>query len=184
MKYNKDAFEKINNIWKVLRRVIFSMEMPEQNSPKFFSIIIADTKNGFLIKETFYCLDFKKVSYGIISWGEYQHRAIQETEISPKIIGDLSGDYIQYKEISFEDFQQIQCRIGLNSRNPRRKNADVDKEVLKIIRHTLNIYGFKSFSTLEMNNLLTGKKLYSIKPLRFLDLMVVINTFPLPLICP
>ena len=161
MKYNKDAFEKINNVWKVLRRVIFSMEMPEQNSPKFFSIIIADTKNGFLIKETFYYLDFKKVSYGIISWGEYQHRAIQETEISPKIIGDLSGDYIQYKEISFEDFilQQIQYRIRLKFQKPEaEKNADVDKEVLKIIRHTLNIYGFKDFSTLEMNNLLTGKK--------------------------
>lgn len=162
MKYNKTAFEKINNVWKVLRRVIFSMEEPEQNCPKFFSIIIADTKNGFLIKETFYYLDFKKVSYGIISWGEYQHRAIQETDISPDIIGDINGDSIQYKEILFEDFilQQIQYRIRLKFQKPEaEKNADIDKEILKIIRHTLNIYGFKDFSALEMNNLLTGKKI-------------------------
>jgi hypothetical protein len=162
MKYNKTAFEKINNVWKVLRRVIFSMEGAEQNSPKFFSIIIADTKNGFLIKETFYYLDFKKVSYGIISWGEYQHRAIQETDISPDIIGDMDGDSIQYNEILFENFilQQIQYRIRLKFQKPEaEKNADIDKEILKIIRHTLNIYGFKDFSVLEIDNLLTGKKI-------------------------
>ncbi|MBM3243333.1 MAG: hypothetical protein FJZ12_00650 [Candidatus Omnitrophica bacterium] len=161
MKYSKEAFEKINNVWKALRRVIFSMEDPQKSSPKFFSIIVADIKNGFYIKELFYYLDFKKVSYGLISWGEYQHRAVQETEILPNIIGDFSGSSIEYKDIEFEDFiiDQIKHRIKLKFQKPEaEKNADIDKEVLKIIRHTLSTYGFKDFSVLQMDNLLTGKK--------------------------
>jgi len=162
MKYSKAAFEKINNVWKALRRVIFSMESPEQNSPKFFSIIAADIKNGFFVKETFYYLDFKKVSYGLISWGEYQHRAIQETEVSPGIIGDLSGSSIEYRDIAFNDFilEQIQHRIKLKFQKPEaEKNADIDKEILKIIRYTLDTYAFRDFVTLELDNLATDKKI-------------------------
>jgi hypothetical protein len=162
MKYSKETFEKINNVWKALRRVIFSMERPEQNSPKFFSIVAADIKNGFFIKELFYYLDFKKVSYGLISWGEYQHRAIQETEIAPEIIGDMLGSTIEYKDITFEGFilKQIEYRIKLKFQKPEaEKNADIDKEILKIIRYTLNTYGFKDFSTLELDNILTEKRI-------------------------
>jgi len=162
MKYSKAAFDRINNVWKVLRRVIFSMEHLEQNSPKFFVTVTADTKNGFLIKEIFYYPDFKKVSYELMSWGEYQHRAIQETEVSPKIIGDTQGLNLKYSDISFEDFilQQIQHRIRLKFQKPEaEKNADIDKEILKIIRYTLKAYGFKDFSTLELNNLATVRKI-------------------------
>ncbi len=162
MKYSKAAFDKISNVWTALRRVIFSMERPEQNSPKFFVTVTADTKNGFLIKETFYYLDFKKVSYGLMSWGEYQHRIIQETEVSPEIIGDTQGLNLKYSDISFGDFilQQIQHRIRLKFQKPEaEKNADVDKEILKIIRYTLKAYGFKNFSTLELNNLATVRKI-------------------------
>jgi len=162
MKYKKETFEKVSNVWKALRRVIFSMEEPEKNSPKIFSIITADIKNGFYIQEIFYYLDFKKVSYGLISWGEYQHRTIQETEVLPEIIGDISGDALDYRDITFTDFilKQIRHRIRLKFQKPEaEKNVDIDKEILKIIRHTLNLYEFKDFSTLELDNLLTGKKI-------------------------
>ena len=97
-----------------------------------------------------------------MSWGEYQHRAIQETEVSPKIIGDTQGLNLKYSDISFEDFilQQIQHRIRLKFQKPEaEKNADIDKEILKIIRYTLKAYGFKDFSTLELNNLATVRKI-------------------------
>ncbi len=167
MKYKKEVFEKVSNVWKALRRVVFSMEEPERNSPKIFVIITADTKNGLLIKEVFYYLDFKKVSYGLISWGEYQHRTIQETEVSQEIIGDLSGDSIEYRNITLPEFllKQIQHRIRLKFQKPEaEKNTDADKEILKIIRHTLNIYGFKDFSMLVLENLLTGKKVIFNRP--------------------
>jgi len=162
MKYKKEAFEKVNNVWKALRRVIFSMDQPGKNSPKIFSMITADTKNGFFIKEIFYYLDFKKVSYGLISWGEYQHRTIQETEVLPQIIGDVSGDAIEYRDITFKEFvlKQMQHRIRLKFQKAEaEKNADIDNEVLKIIRHTLNTYEFRDFSVLELDNLFTGKKI-------------------------
>ncbi len=162
MKYKKEVFEKISNIWKALRRVLFSMEEPEKNSPKFFVIIIADTIHGFIIKDILYYLDFKKVSYGLISWEEYQHRIIQEVELAPQVTGDLSGDSIEYRNISLQEFilKQIQHRIKFKFQKPEaEKDADTDKEVLKIIRYTLNIYGFKDFSSLILENLLTGKKI-------------------------
>jgi hypothetical protein len=72
-KYNKETFEKINKVWKVIRRITFSMAHSGKSEPQFFCLVTADIKNGFQMKETFYYLDLKKVSYEYISWGEYQH---------------------------------------------------------------------------------------------------------------
>jgi hypothetical protein len=73
--YDKNAQEKMSNVWKVLRRVIFSLDRTrKKNEPKFYCMITADIKNGFEIQELFYILDLKKVSYGFISWDEYRHR--------------------------------------------------------------------------------------------------------------
>ncbi|MEI6631851.1 MAG: hypothetical protein WCL25_04485 [bacterium] len=160
-KYDKAVSEKVNNVWKVLRRVIFSTDHSKNNAPKFFYMITADTKNGFKIQELFYSLDLKKVSYGYISWSEYQHRSIQETQLSPFIIGDKQGLHLNYKDITMEEFlsRQISHRIKLKFQKTEvEKNADIDKEIYKIIAHTLKIYNFKDFTAVELNNLLTRDK--------------------------
>ncbi|MFH0738585.1 MAG: hypothetical protein V2A59_01835 [Candidatus Omnitrophota bacterium] len=160
-KYDKAVSEKVNNVWKVLRRVIFSTDHSKDNAPKFFYMITADTKNGFEIQELFYSLDLKKVSYGYISWSEYQHRSIQETQLSPFIIGDKQGLHLNYKDITMKEFlsRQISHRIKLKFQKAEvEKNADIDKEVYKIIAHTLKIYNFKDFTAVELNNLLTRDK--------------------------
>ena len=38
-------------------------------------------------------------------------------------------------------------------------NADLDKEITKIVEHTLKTYDFKDFSIVELNNLLTNAKI-------------------------
>jgi len=160
-KYDKAVLEKVNNVWKVLRRVIFSTDHRKMGSPRFFCMITADIKNGFQIQELFYSLDLKKVSYEFISWTEYQHRSIQETMVSPYIVGDKEGLHINYKDITMKEFlsKQIAHRIKLKFQKPEvEKNADIDKEIYKIIVHTLNIYNFKDFSAVELNNLLTRDK--------------------------
>lgn len=159
--YNKAVSEKTNNVWKALRRVIFSMDRSAGGEPKFFVMVIADIKNGLLTKEIFYYLDLKKVSYQFVSWTEYQHRAILDTEVSPEVIGDKEGNSLQYTDITLEEFiiDQIQHRIKLKFQKPEvNKNADIDKEILKIISYTLNTYGFKAFKDVELENLLTNKK--------------------------
>jgi len=161
-KYNKEVLEKINNVWKVLRRVIFSMSQLKGGKPEFFCIVTADIKKGFELSELFYYLDFKKISYNFISWNEYQHRSIQDANMSAEIIGDKEGRHLNFKDIALEDFvmQQIDYRIRLKFQKPEvEKNADIDKEIIKIAVYTIKTYSLKGFGALELNNLLTRNKI-------------------------
>ncbi len=159
---DKVCVDKINNVWKVLRRALFSMGHSKNGEPKFFCLVSADVKNGFQIKETFYYPDLKKVSYEFISWGEFQHRTIQESEALPGVIGDKEGLHLEYKDISLADFiaGQIQHRIKLKFGKPEVKpEVDIDKEIIKIIVYTLKIYQFRDFTAVELNNLFTKNKI-------------------------
>jgi len=158
---DKSVNEKIFKVLQIIRRVLFSVDNSKKDDPLFFCIVTADIKNGFEIKQIFYSPDLKKISYGIISQTEYQHRIIQDSEISPQIIGDKTGAHLVYREISLAEFiaSQIQSRIKLKFQKPEvERNADIDKEVLKIISYTLNTYGFNDFTFVEISNLVTGTK--------------------------
>lgn len=159
--YDKKAMEKINNTWKVLRRVLFSMERSRESEPQFCCIVIADIKNGIVSKELFYYPDLKKVSYGYISWDEYQHRTVSESYLSPEVFGDKEGSFLVYREITFKEFipKQIMHRVKLKFQKPEvENNADIDKEMRKIAEHTLKTYNFSDFSTLELDNLISESK--------------------------
>jgi len=161
-KYNKDVLAKTNHIWTVLRRVIFSIERLKKDEPKFYYLITADIKNGFEIKELSYYLDLKKVSYEFISFGEYQHRSIQDVNIAPEIVGDKEGAHLNYKDITLEDFiiEQIKHRIKLKFQKPEvDKNVDIDKEIIKVAVYTIKTYGFRDFSEVELDNLVTQNKI-------------------------
>jgi hypothetical protein len=161
-KFNKDALEKNGNVWKVIRRVLFSMERAkEEHEPKFLCVVTADIKNGFVMKEIVYITDLKKVSYQFISWTEYQHRAIQDIGLSPGAIGDKEGGNLDYKDIALEDFLalQIQQRIKLKFHKPEvEKNADVNQEILKIVIYTIKTYQFKNFNDVELANLANDRE--------------------------
>ncbi len=153
--YDKKAVDKIQNVWKVIRRVIFSMAHSQRGAVKFICIITADTDNGAQIRETVFIEDLKKVAYNFISWEEFQHRVIQETEIARDIIGDTQGQHVNYRDVSFEEFlvKQIENRIKLKFQKPEvEKGADIDKEILKAIQNTLDIYKFYDFDALELYN--------------------------------
>ncbi len=159
--YNKKVAEQINNVIMVLRRVVLSLDRSKKDEPKFYCLVVADIKNGFQMQEIMYYADLRKVSYGFISIGEYQHRTTQDLVIEPKAIGDKKGFYLDYRNLSLADFilAQIGQRIKLKFSKPEvEKNADIDKEIIKIVAYTIKIYGFKDFQTLELNNLATGKK--------------------------
>lgn len=160
-KYNKAVLEKLNNVWKVIRRVMFSLKKGDKNEPQFFCLVIADIKSGFEMKEVFYYTDLKKVSYSNISWGEYQHRAVSDTNVSSAIIGDKTGAHLVYEDITMDKFiaLQIQHRVKLKFQKPEvDKNADIDKEIAKIVTTTVRTYGLKDFDLVELNNLLTDAK--------------------------
>ena len=161
MSLDKKVNEKIFNVLQVIRRVLFSTDNSKINNPLFFCIVTADIKNGFLIKQTFHLSDLKKFSYGLISQTEYQHRIVQDTLVSALIVDDSEGIYMDYQNITLEDFitSQIQNRIRIKFQKPEvERNVDIDKEVLKIVTYTTNTYGFQNFNLLEMNNLVEAKK--------------------------
>lgn len=159
---NKTVSEDMGKVWRVIRRVVFSMGHSKEKAPEFYALVIADIKNGFEITSVVYYLDLKKLSYGLISYDEYYHRTIQNTSINREIIGDREGLHFKYESIPMQDFilGQIAQRIKLKFQKPElEKNADVDKEILKVAVSTLKIYGFKEFNSLELYNLLTNNRI-------------------------
>jgi len=158
---DKKVMEKINDVLRVLRRVLFSMEKLKKAEPQFICIIAADTKNGVILKNTFYYKDFKKFLYGFISLTEYQHRAIDEVDKSSAVIGDKEGVNLTYRDFTLEDFASLQVlhRIKLKFQRPEvDKNADIDKEILKVITHVIKTYELKEFYAVGINNLLTQNR--------------------------
>jgi hypothetical protein len=159
-KMDKNAQDKSNNVLKVIRRVIFSMKRSKDET-KFFSVVTADIKNSFEIAQIFYYLDLKKVSYDYISWGEFQHRTLQNTNISPLIKYDRQGNHLNYKDIALKDFvvEQIQQRIRLKFSKPEvPSDTNIDKEIAKVVALTLKIYDFRELTKADLNNLLTGSR--------------------------
>ncbi len=160
MALDKSVNEKIFSILQVIRRVCFSVGNSNKDAPVFFCIVTADIKNGFELRQNFYFLDLKKFTYSFISQSEYQHRIVQDTPVSAEIIGDRTGNHLKYRDITLEEFiaDQIRTRIKLKFQKPEvETNIDIDKEILKIVAHTLDAYQFKDFTILEMSNLATGK---------------------------
>jgi len=159
--YDKKVLEKINRLWNVIRRVLFSIDRKKSLEPEYILLIITDIKNGFEIRDTCSFPDLKKISYGFISVEEYQHRSLQKSDFLPQVVGDKNGDYLQYHNLAAEDFicQQIQHRIRLKFQKPEvEKNADIDREVEKVVANTLKIYKFDDFNAVEFNNLASKKK--------------------------
>ncbi|MBL7070201.1 MAG: hypothetical protein ISS27_01865 [Candidatus Omnitrophica bacterium] len=162
VEYSEDASEKINSVWKVMRRVAFSTKAFTDEGPQFFSIITADIKNGFVIKDLFFYEDLKKLSHSFISPSEFQHRDVQDMVAAPQIIGDTTGESINYQPTNFDDFitQQITQRIRLKFEKPEvESDADIDQEIIKIISYTVNTYKIRNFSYAELNNLLTQNRI-------------------------
>jgi hypothetical protein len=158
---DKDAVEKINNVWRVLRRVIFSMSAQEKEKIQFFCMVIADIQKGALVQETFYTQDIIKYSYGLMAMEEFQHRSLHDSIIAPEVIGDKEGKMVVYRDIKFEEFitDQIKQRIRFKFQKPEvEQNVDIDKEVQKVAAYVLEAYGVKNISSIEFANLQSGRK--------------------------
>ncbi|MDD2752377.1 MAG: hypothetical protein PHN59_04530 [Candidatus Omnitrophica bacterium] len=170
-KYSKEILDKVNDIWMVIRRVIFSTETSDK-APQFFYLVVADIRNtfdmfgqkfGLQIEQLTYYPDFKKVFYGLISITEYQHRSIQESDKFPaeEILGDTQGNHLKYRQISMAEFltKQIKQRLELKFEKPEvGRNIDIDKEIENLASYTLKIYNFTDFNEVELHNLATKNR--------------------------
>jgi hypothetical protein len=102
-----------------------------------------------------YYRDLKKVSYGLLSFGEFQHRVVQETFLNPAVINDKTGRHLEYTDMTLADFvaKQIAYRIKLKFSKPEvEQTADIDKEVAKVVSETLRIYELADVKMVELTN--------------------------------
>ncbi len=154
-KIEKTAAEKMQNALKILRRVIFSTDKNQQEDIKFYVIAAGDLNSGVEIRQLLYYRDLKKVSYGLLSFGEFQHRVVQETFLNPAVIKDRTGKHLEYTDMTLADFvaKQISYRIKLKFSKPEvEQTADIDREVAKIISETLRIYELDTVKMVELTN--------------------------------
>lgn len=162
-KFNPEAGKKINKVLRCVRRVVFSLKR-EINGPRFFTVVTADTKNGFELTDTTYIDDLKKVLYEMISWTEYQYRTVEEIKLVPEAIGDLEGWHLEFYDVIFERFlidqikQRLRIKFNRASELPKAGSVDIEKEVVKSVRAVFEIYNFSDFLTLDMYDLASGKK--------------------------
>ena len=160
--YKKSVADAKDKALRTLLRVLLSSKHQKETSPIFFYMVTADIKYGIAIKDLFYYHDLKKISYSLMSMTEFQHRSIQDTELSAGIIGDKEGNSLEYKNITLGEFiaKQVAHRVKLKFQKPEvEKKADIDKEVLKAVRNTVKAYDFRDFSLVELNNALTQNRI-------------------------
>lgn len=158
---NKKVMENLNNVWTVIRRMLFSMDRSKAKEPNFIFLTASDIKNGIEIRQLSYYLDLKKLSYGFISVEEYQHRVIQETDFLPEIIGDKEGRHLKYYDVPLTEFiaKQIKSRVDAKFLGPEvQQNADIEKEIIKACSLTIRIYDFKGLDGVVINNLATNNR--------------------------
>lgn len=158
-KINKEISDKIGTSWKLIRRVLFNMDKSQRDDIKFVITAVGDIKNGFEVKQTFYTRDLKKVSYGLMSIWEFQHRVVQDSGLSPLVIGDKTGKHLEYYDLTLDEFavQQIEYRVSLKFQKPEvEQNVDINKEIAKIVSETLQMYELEHIDSVQFQNLETN----------------------------
>jgi hypothetical protein len=156
--YNKKIMENMGYVWRAMYRVIFSMERSGKNDLQFLCLLVADTKKGYAIKEVVYHLDLKKVWYGFISREEYSHRAVEDIVFDEGFKDNLDGTGLYFNNVTMDKFiaAQVQNRINLKFQKPEvGKNADIDKEIIKIIASTLKTYDYTGLAGIELDNMVS-----------------------------
>jgi hypothetical protein len=130
-------------------------------APEFFVIVFADIERGIKIVNTTHFRDLEKALSlnPSIAQEEYTKRYISEILGDPTLIGDKTGEHLQYSDIALPDFlaKQIQYRINLKyGQSSFAPNEDAVKEILRTVAETTQAYEFPNF-TVQLHDLNTDK---------------------------
>lgn len=103
--WNKEALEKLNKVMNTVHRVLLSTDA----KITFAGIIAADIKKfgiEFIIIE--YVPDLREAVLEKFSRGEFFLRSVREVNVNPSLIGDKTGENLQYQNITFDEFLSLQ----------------------------------------------------------------------------
>lgn len=181
--YSPEYTKKQNNILTTITRVYFNIEeMPgetesndpeaeqkridlindyvsRQKTPLFFVVVIADITNGIESRGIFYFQDFRRYMAQEMPFEEYSQRYISEFSGDERIIGDTKGKYLEYRDISWEEFltKQILNRVTFRyqtSSFPPGDNTPV--EIARMIIEATSAYNFSDFTGVKLLDLRTN----------------------------
>lgn len=138
---------------------LINSHIQRQKAPDFFIVVIADITSGIETKGVFYLQDFTRYMTQEMPYEEYAKRYISEINGNEAIIGDLKGNHLEYKEISWEEFltKQILNRITFKYQTsdfPPGDNTPV--EISRIVAEATTAYNFNYFSGLKLLDLRTN----------------------------
>lgn len=130
----------------------------DEPSPQFFVLVVADIVSGVEIESILY---FEDLRHGLsiaqaLPQDEFLKRFVYELRGKEDIIGDNTGQHINYTDISFPQFlaKQITTRINFKyQRSSFPPSANTREELKKIIIETFDAYDYEDYSTVKLHNL-------------------------------
>lgn len=127
------------------------------NPPLFFIIVIADIVNGLETRITIHYHDLIRANMDQTFLVEYSRRAISEQPTGNKaIIGDRTGEYIDYKDITWPEFLAKQMVFRINYKYQQSAfppSEDTRSELVTIAAQTVGAYDFTDFDALRLHDL-------------------------------
>ena len=128
--------------------------------PQFFVIVFADIIRGIKMVNTTHFRDLKNSMTGALPSEEFQKRYLSEVKGDTSLIGDKTGEYLQYRDIPLAEFlaKQIEYRINFKyQQSSSPPGEDTVKEILRIAGDTFRAYDFQDFELIKLHDLETDK---------------------------
>lgn len=136
------------------------LDLPPEEKPDFFVLVLADITNGVAAKIMVYRPDLERLMTMALGFPqeEFVKRYVNDIYGDKGLIGDADGESVAYEDIRLPDFlaKQMETRIKFkfqySSFNP---NGSFD-EILDEIRQTVDNYQFEDYTAVRFENLASG----------------------------
>lgn len=137
-------------------------DVPTEQVPQFFVLVIADITKGLETKTIFHFGDFKRAMSDQSFYEEFTRRTVSdEPKGNTTIIGDSEGRHLEITEVTWPEFlsKQIQYRIRVKyqySSFPPGPNTP--QEIADIAAAVTGAYNFTEYSGIVLEDLNAGTK--------------------------
>ena len=138
-----------------------------EKPPDFVVMVISDIKKGIEVITIFNFEDFKRAMTGEMPQEEFIKRDISELTGKETIVDDSEGKHVDYHDITWTEFltKQALNRIRFKYQQSDFKPGDnTEEEMIAIVAQTFQAYHFQNFKSVELNNLVTQKKVIFEQP--------------------
>jgi hypothetical protein len=158
------------NTLEILQKTYFAIGdiIAKTEDLNFFSICLADIKNGIKITFIIHRLDMEQFLNNMLPPDEFYNRMILKTDGSKELVNDKYGISVNYTDVSLTDFLEEQIVNNIRSKlsemekfYPKKLEA-IDKLediILESIYTVTTKYGFDNYILVDVENIIDKEKL-------------------------